>query len=167
MTRKLLPALTLMTLLLPALPVAAGDNKHDPGEREHGEGQHSPFAGMPLVMLMHNMQYYAHKLGLAIDAGNADLQHFYGHELEEVIEAVGEIEDYDGIAIAAHLDKTLKPAFEALETSLDSGDAAKIDTAYGNLLGACNGCHRSSERPFIVIQRNRDNPYPQDFSPRN
>jgi hypothetical protein len=171
MQRKLLPTLILpilLILLLPALPVAADDDNHDHADdHEHGEDHHSPFAGMPLVMLMHNMQYYAHKLGLAIDAGNAELQHFYGHELEEVIEAVGEIEDYDGIAIAAHLDKTLKPAFEALETSLDSGDAAKIDTAYGNLLGACNGCHRSSERPFIVIQRNRDNPYPQDFSPRN
>ncbi len=162
MQHKLIPALILPILLLAALPLAA-DADHD----EHGDGHHSPFAGMPLIMLMHNMQYNAHKLGLAIDAGNAELQHFYGHELEEVIEAVGEIEDYDGIAIAAHLDKTLKPAFEALETSLDSGDAAKIDTAYSNLLGACNGCHRSSERPFIVIQRNRDNPYPQDFSPRN
>jgi hypothetical protein len=161
MPHRLAPALTLLALLVPALPAAAGDDEHG------DEGHHSPFEGMPLPMLMHNLQYYSHKLGLSVDAGNAELQHFYSHELEEVIEAVGEIEDYLGIPIADHLDKTLKPAFTALEGAIDDGDAGKIDTAYGNLLGACNGCHRSSERSFVVIQRNRNNPYPQDFSSRD
>jgi hypothetical protein len=115
---------------------------------------------------MHNMQYYGHKLGLAIDAGNRDLQGFYVHEVEEVIEALGEIETYDGIGIPALLASTLKPAFEDLEAAIEIGDAARIDAAYDKLLEGCNRCHEGSNRAYLVIERNRDNPYPQRFAPR-
>jgi hypothetical protein len=140
--------------------VVAGDDDH------HHEGHHSPFEGMPLLTLMHNMQYYGHKLGLAIDAGNRDLQGFYVHEVEEVIEALGEIETYDGIGIPALLASTLKPAFEDLEAAIEIGDAARIDAAYDKLLEGCNRCHEGSNRAYLVIERNRDNPYPQRFAPR-
>ena len=129
---------------------------------EHGA---SPFAGQPLVMLMHNMQYYAHKLGLAIDAGNPALQGFYSHELEEVIEAVAAIDDYDGIAIGKLLRGNLEPAFEALEAAIDGGDPARISVGYDNLLEGCNTCHRSADRPYLVVERNPNNPYPQRFAP--
>jgi len=113
------------------------------------------------------MQYYAHKLGLAVDAGNADLTRFYSRELEEVIEAVGEIREYEGIPIAKHLGVTLKPAYAKLEQAIDRGDTSAINGAYHNLLAGCNACHQSSQRPFIVIRHNRVNPYMQDFSPHN
>ena len=157
MNSRLAPTLLMLMLPLCTMPALAGDD-HD---------HDSPFAGMPLPMLMHNMQYYSHKLGLAVDAGNYKLKHFYGHELEEVIEAVGEIDDYDGLPIAENIGKTLVPAFEVMEAAIDGGDSAKVDAAYDQLLSACNACHRASERPFVVIQRNRDNPYPQDFSPQD
>lgn len=127
-------------------------------------GHHSPFEGQPLLTLMHNMQYYGHKLGLAIDAGNRDLQGFYIHEVEEVIEAVSEIESYDGIAIPTLLSSTLKPAFEALEAAIEIGDQDKISARYDNLLEGCNGCHQGANRPYIVIERNHANPYPQNFA---
>jgi len=146
----------LTLLLLLGAPLAtAGD--------DHG-GHHSPFKGQPLLTLMHNMQYYGHKLGLAIDAGNAKLMGFYVHEVEEVIEAVGEIESYDGIAISTLLKSTLEPKFEALEAAIELGDAERIDGAYDGLLSGCNACHKSSNRPYIVIERNRENPYPQRFA---
>ena len=128
------------------------------------EGHHSPFEGQPLLTLMHNMQYYGHKLGLAIDAGNRDLQGFYIHEVEEVIEAVSEIESYDGIAIPTLLNSTLKPAFEALEAAIEIGDKDKISARYDDLLDGCNGCHKGAHRPYLVIERNHDNPYPQNFA---
>jgi hypothetical protein len=161
MPRKLAPALTLsmtlsLALLTPALPATAG-----------GEDHHSPFEGMPLLTLMHNLQYYGHKLGLAIDAGNVKLQGFYVHEVEEVIEALGDIKDYDGIPIGQNLADTLKPAFEHLEGAIELGEPKAIDTAYDGLIQGCNACHQASGRGYLVIKRNPDNPYPQDFSAAN
>ena len=146
--------------LLLALALPTGANAGEEG------GHHSPFEGMPLLMLMHNMQYYGHKLGLAIDAGNRDLQGFYIHEVEEVIEAVSEIESYDGIAISTLLQSTLKPAFEQLEAAIEVGDQARVSAAYDELLAGCNGCHKGANRSYIAIERNRDNPYPQNFAPK-
>lgn len=148
----------LFLLLLIAAPMLLAGDDH------HGE-HHSPFEGQPLLTLMHNMQYYGHKLGLAIDAGNKPLMGFYVHEVEEVIEAVSEIDSYDGIAIATLLESTLKPRFEALEGAIEVGEAERVDAAYDTLLAGCNECHRSANRPYLVIERNRDNPYPQQFKP--
>jgi len=147
----------LLALALLAGTIAVADEEGD---------HHSPFEGMPLLMLMHNMQYYGHKLGLAIDAGNRDVQGFYVHEVEEVIDAVSEIDDYDGIAISRLLQSTLKPAFEQLEAAIEVGDQPRVSAAYDEFLAGCNDCHKGANRPYIVIERNRDNPYPQDFTPR-
>jgi hypothetical protein len=160
MRKRTAPLLTLLASLALALPAAAG-------EGEHGEDHHSPFEGMHLLLLMHNMQYYAHKLGLSIDANNPTLEGFYVHEVEAVIEAVSEIDDYEGIAIADNLKKTLMPAFEQLEAAIDKGERDAIDAAYNELIVGCNSCHAASEHGYIHIRRNHSNPYPQDFSPHD
>ncbi len=160
MLTRSIARLTLAATLALALPAAASDDHHD-------DDHDSPFEGMPLIMLMHNMQYYVHKLGLAVDAENAALEGFYSHELEEVIEAVGEIKDYEGIPIADNLAKILVPPFERLEAAIDKGERKVIDAAYNELLVSCNECHAASDHSYIHIQRNHSNPYPQDFSPRN
>jgi hypothetical protein len=158
------PLMTVMMLPMPWCSAAlAGD---DPGQHS-GEGHHSPFEGQPLLTLMHNMQYYGHKLGLAIDAGNHELQGFYVHEVEEVIDAVAAIESYDGIAIPTLLESTLKPAFEALEGAIEVGDQARVTTAYDKFLEGCNACHKGAQRGYIVIRRSHANPYPQDFAPNS
>ncbi|MGB5833850.1 MAG: hypothetical protein WBG92_17940 [Thiohalocapsa sp.] len=154
MHRKYTAVSWLMALALPCSAIADEENGH-----------HSPFEDQPLITLMHNMQYYGHKLGLAIDAGNRDLQGFYVHEVEEVIDAVSAIDSYDGIAISTLLASTLKPAFEVLEAAIEIGDQDSVSAAYGRLLKGCNGCHERANRPYIVIERNRDNPYPQRFAP--
>ncbi|WP_058555133.1 hypothetical protein [Thiohalocapsa sp. ML1] len=160
MLKRPAATLTLLAVLALALPATAGAG-------ESGEDHDSPFAGMHLLLLMHNMQYYTHKLGLAIDAHNAALEAFYIHEVEAVIEAVGEIEDYEGIPIADNLKKTLLPNFQTLEAAIDKGEREAVDAAYKELLVGCNACHAASEHGYIHIRRSYDNPYPQDFSPHD
>jgi hypothetical protein len=158
--RKQATTLLLLASLALGLPASAG-------EGEHGEDHESPFAGMHLLLLMHNMQYYTHKLGLAVDANNPTLEGFYIHEVEEVIETVSKIDEYEGIPIAKNLKKTLMPAFEQLEAAIDGGERDAIDAAYNELIVGCNSCHAASEHGYIHIRRNHTNPYPQDFSPHD
>ena len=49
-----------------------------------------------LIDLMRNFQYFMHKAGLSIRGGNAELADFYMHEIEENLEQVAKIEEYDG-----------------------------------------------------------------------
>jgi len=116
-----------------------------------------------LIEHMGKFQYFAHKLGLAIDSGNGELQHFYAHELEEQIEEASKIETFDGIAIGELVTQLLLPKFRALETAVDSGNREAIDTRYDEMLRSCNECHRAAQRPFIRIERRTDNPYLQSF----
>jgi len=130
-----------------------------------------PAAGAPtepdpgLVARMGQLQYYVHKLGLSVTAQNRPLQGFYVHEVEEVIDEIEKIEEVDGIAIGRLLTANLTPAFAALEEAVEVGDQGRLDTAYDDLLAACNRCHKAANRPYLQIQRRTDNPYAQDFSP--
>jgi len=112
---------------------------------------------------MSRLQYFSHKLGLAIDAGNKDLQRFYVHEVEEQIEAVSATQQLDGIEISKFTAQFLLPKFENLEVAVKAGEPEAIDTAYDEMLESCNDCHRASQRQFIKIERRVDNPYMQSF----
>lgn len=140
-------------LLTGPLPVFASDDSHDLG----------------LVTWMGRLQYYTHKLGLSLDAGNQALVGYYTHEVEEVIEAIEDIESENDIPIGSLVKKILVPAFEtfeaSFETSLDSGDRKRLNADYDGLIAACNQCHDTAQRPYLVIQRNHDNPYLQRFEP--
>ena len=118
-----------------------------------------------LVTLMGRLQYFTHKLGLAVDARNRPLQGFYAHEVEEVIEHIREIREVDGVEIGALVEAKLVPAFVALEGAVEASDQARTDRAYTDLIGACNACHRAANRPYIHIEHRTDNPYPQGFTP--
>lgn len=149
MTRNRITVLHLV--LLCALPsvLAGAATEPDPG----------------LAARMGRLQYYVHKLGLAVTAQNQPLQGFYVHEVEEVVDEVKKIAECDGIEIGKLLTANLTPAFEALEEAIEVGDQGRVDPAYDDLLAACNRCHKAANRPYIQIQRRTDNPYPQDFSP--
>lgn len=118
-----------------------------------------------LVTWMGRLQYFTHKLGLAVTAQNRALQGYYVHEVEEVIEQIETIEQLDGIEIGNLVKANLVPAFEALEGAVEVGDQARVDLAYGGLIDACNTCHKAANRPYIHIERRADNPYLQDFAP--
>lgn len=118
-----------------------------------------------LVTWMGRLQYFTHKLGLAVDAQNRALQGYYAHEVEEVIEHIREIPEVDGVEIGALVEAKLVPAFDALEGAVEAGDQARTDGAYVDLIRACNACHKAASRPYIHIERRADNPYPQGFVP--
>jgi len=132
----------------------------NPASAGEGEGE-----ALGLVSWMGRLQYYAHKLGLAVNAENRALQGYYLHEVEEVIEHIEEIREADGIEIGKLIKANLVPAFEALEGAVETGDKARVSLAYDGLLAACNACHRAANRPYIHIVRRSDNPYVQDFAP--
>lgn len=140
-------------LLTGPMPVFAGDDSHDLG----------------LVTWMGRLQYYTHKLGLSLDAGNQALVGYYTHEVEEVIEAIEDIESENDIPIGSLVKKILVPAFEtfeaSFETAFDSGDRQRLNADYDSLIAACNQCHDTAQRPYLVVQRSHDNPYLQRFEP--
>jgi len=142
----------LVTMLAAALVAAA------PVTAAAGEGP-------GLVALMGHLQYYAHKLGLAVSSQNKALQGYYVHEVEEVIEELEDIEKSDEVEVAKLVKANLVPAFETLEQAVDAGDQARVDVAYEGLLSACNTCHKAANRPYIHIVRQTGNPYMQDFKP--
>lgn len=118
-----------------------------------------------LAAAMESMQYYTHKLMLAIEADNSELAGFYLHELEELAEDVADdIPQYEGHQIGALVQSVLLPGIEALEDRLASGQRASIEDGLDNLIASCNACHASTAHGYIVIQRTDANPYMQDFS---
>jgi hypothetical protein len=139
----------LVGMLILPLPGAAGG----------GQG------GSDLVGHMTRMQYFVHKLGLAITAGNEGLQGYYVHEVEGVIEAVSKVDEYEGIPVGQLVRDTLYPTFELLERTLSAGDPEAADAAFDRLVEACNACHDASGHGFIRIKRRTDNPFMQDFAP--
>ena len=118
-----------------------------------------------LVEYMSKLQYFSHKAGLSIRAENGALADFYLHEMEEVIELVRDVEEYDGHAIGQLSETMLEPPFETLEKSVKAEDFEQAQTDYGELLKACNSCHTRTEHGFIKIQESRDNPFMQSFAP--
>ncbi|MCG6863500.1 MAG: hypothetical protein LJE70_19905 [Chromatiaceae bacterium] len=120
-------------------------------------------AGDDFINHMTRLQYFSHKLGLAIGSENKDLQRFYAHEIEEQIEAALKTEQLDGMEVSKLMAQYLLPKFENLEIAVKAGEPEAIDTAYDEMLESCNHCHRASQRQFIKIERRADNPYMQSF----
>lgn len=117
-----------------------------------------------LVGWMSRLQYFSHKLGLAVSAENRALQGYYIHEVEEVIEEIEDIDEIDGIEIGQLVKVKLVPAFEALEGAVEIGDQTQVNIAYDAMLAACNTCHKAANRPYLHIERLTDNPYMQGFT---
>lgn len=120
-----------------------------------------------LVGHMSRLQYFTHKLGLAVSAGNNELQGYYVHEVEEVVEGLSEIRNFDGIPIGDLMSTILAPKLESLDQAVKAGDTAAADAAYDGMLNACNSCHQTANRPYIRILRLSENPYPQSFESGN
>jgi len=83
-------------------------------------------ASLGLVSWMGRLQYYAHKLGLAVNAENRALQGYYVHEVEEVIEQLEEIKEAGGVEIGNLVKVKLVPAFETLEGAVEVGDQGEL-----------------------------------------
>ena len=118
-----------------------------------------------LATLMGELQRYSHKIHLSLEAGNRPLAGFYAHEMEEIIETLVEIDEYDGQPVGQLTRDRLAPAFKAFENSLGGMETVTPSLAFDQMLDACNNCHEAAARGFIVIRKNPQNPYMQSFRP--
>lgn len=118
-----------------------------------------------LVVMMSAMQRYSHKIHLSLQADNNKLARFYVHEMEELIEALEDIDEYDNYPIGKLVEKKLEPAFKALEYSLKGMNDLDPKTAFDHMTGACNSCHKATKHDFIHVEKNDTNPYMQSFAP--
>jgi hypothetical protein len=118
-----------------------------------------------LVDYMVKLQYFSHKTGLSIQAKNEPLTRFYLHELEEVIEKLKKVKEYEGHPISALAQQILEPAFEKLEKSVEAKQLTRAQADYEAMLHACNNCHQSTAHGFIKIEQRFDNPFMQSFAP--
>ena len=117
-----------------------------------------------LVDLMSVLQYFTHKTGLSLRAGNLELADFYLHEFEEVMAEVGEVESYEGQPVGQLSDAMLGPSLHALEEAVDSGNPEAALSAYEVMIDTCNACHVATQFGFIKIEdRSTENPYMQSF----
>jgi len=118
-----------------------------------------------LINQMSRMQYFLHKTGLSLDAGNLELARFYAHELEEAIERLEKFGQYKNYSIGDLAKSNLSPGIKILEDSVKAGDLKKAWPAYEALAGRCNNCHQATDHGYIVIKYNKDTPYMQTFTP--
>lgn len=118
-----------------------------------------------LVEKMTALQYFSHKTTLAIDHKNAELANFYAHELEEIIEELETVKQYHGQPIAKLVKTILVPAFENLESNIKAKRWSASSNAADQLISSCNQCHQAADHGFIVIERRKDNPFLQSFTP--
>lgn len=118
-----------------------------------------------LVEYMRRLQYFSHKAGLSIQAKNAPLTRFYLHELEETIDKLRAVKEYDGYPIRTLVQQILVPAFTKLEHSVENKQFTQMPTDYDAMLQACNRCHRTTAHGYIKIEKRLDNPFMQSFAP--
>ncbi len=120
---------------------------------------------LDLVAVMADMQRFAHKIQLSLDAENLRLADFYAHELEAAVARASSIDSYGDYPVGRLSASTLKPLMLQLGTAIDSGELPRANTAFDQLLSGCNSCHQLTEHGYIHLQRNAVNPYLQSFAP--
>jgi hypothetical protein len=122
--------------------------------------------GIAEIMIMTQIRHA--KLWLAGDAHNWDLADYQIDELKEGLEDVVKyFPVYKEIPVGRMIESTAMPAIADVESAIKARDRTKFVSAYDNLTGACNTCHQSANRPFIVIQRPATSPFPnQVFAPK-
>jgi hypothetical protein len=104
-----------------------------------------------LAAVMGEMQRHTMKLGLAIEGRNQPLSAFYLHEVEEMLEALGSIEQHEGMPIASPAKTILAPLLPPVDQALTAGNWNAAEVEYSNLVNGCNRCHTATEHDFIVI----------------
>jgi hypothetical protein len=108
------------------------------------------------------------KLWLAGDARNWELADYQVDELKEGLEdAAKHFPTYKEAPVGQMIGALMTAPIADLEGAIKARDRAKFVTAFEGLTAACNTCHQSANRPFIVIQRPTTSPFPnQTFAPK-
>jgi hypothetical protein len=155
MTRSIIAALVL------ALAAPAWDARAQSADASKG---YAP--GLIEIMIMTQIRHA--KLWLAGDAGNWDLADYEIDELKEGLEDVVKyFPKYKDIPVGQMIEATIMAPIGEAESAIKARDRARFAAAYNNLTAACNTCHQSANRPFIVIQRPTGSAFPnQSFAPK-
>lgn len=154
---------TLLVSAVVAALVAIGAAACATGTESSGADQASEEP--ELARYMANLQRWTHKTALALEARNAEVGHFYLHEMEETVATVQEeAPTYEGHPVGELTEKLLVPAVAALDSALETGEWPVVDRRVEALQQACNECHRATGFGFVRIDlRNLPNPYAQRF----
>lgn len=113
------------------------------------------------------MQRYVEKAAIAADAGNGPLAAFYAQKISE---RAGRVIDggyvVDGVDVSAIARQVADPRADALVEAAASGDRARFDAAYAQMVDGCNACHKRSGYGLVNIRRPDAETYPsQVFDP--
>ena len=123
-----------------------------------------PVVPPELATLMGNLQRFAHKLTLSIEAENAEAAGFYLAEIKEALaEIEWEVPSHDGIAISPLIQTIARPALGPLDSAITARDWEVAKSGNSGLVDACNRCHAATEHPFLVITVSTENPFNQNF----
>ncbi len=108
------------------------------------------------------------KLWLAGDAGNWALADYQIDELKEGLEDIIKyFPIYKDMPVGKMIEATAMPAIADVEAAVKAHDRGKFISAFDKLTAACNTCHQSANRPFIVVQRPTGSVFPnQSFAPK-
>jgi hypothetical protein len=108
------------------------------------------------------------KLWLAGDARNWELADYEIDELKEGLEDIVKyFPVYKDVPVGQMIEATIMAPIAEVEASVKARDRAKFVSAFDKLTAACNTCHESSNRPFIVVQRPTASAFPnQSFAPK-
>ena len=127
-------------------------------------GSDAPAESVELAQAMGELQGHSHKLGLSIQAQNAQLTDFYLHELEEVLEDIAKVPEYDGFPIADLSRAMMTPLMDELEAGAKAGDWPRIEKGYHALIEGCNQCHVATDHGFIaMLPGTGPSPFNQQF----
>jgi len=145
----------LAALLLAAgLAFAQQSGKQDESAEETGGLPH-----LSEIMVQQQMRHI--KLWFAGDAGNWPLADYEIDHLKDGFDDVAKL--LGGDLAQQHVGD----AISRLEKAVESKDHEAFVSGFDRLSAGCNGCHRTLDHAFIVIQRPILLPYgDQNFSPQ-
>jgi hypothetical protein len=156
------PLVTAIILAGAAVAIAPGGNA---GAESHATPKaYSP--GLAEIMIATQIRHA--KLWLAGDAGNWPLADYEIDELKEGLEdAVEYFPVFKDMPVGKMIEATAMPAIADVEAAIKARDRGKFTSAFDKLTAACNTCHQSANRPFIVVQRPTGSAFPnQSFAPK-
>ena len=92
------------------------------------------------------------KLWLAGQSGDWTFADYERHNIGGVFERiVAAVPSYKGLSNSSLVAAFVTPQLVALDGAVNARDRAAFVQAYGELTNGCNGCHRATGHPFVVI----------------
>jgi hypothetical protein len=146
-------------LVAAAAPVMAALAQPAPHDHAAAGAENAPASpGLGEMMALQQMRHL--KLWFAGRARNWPLADYQVDELKEGFEDVTKLLGGDTV------EKAVGEQIAAVEKAIDAKDRRAFTAAFDKLTAGCNGCHKSLNHGYIVIQRPAAMPYSnQSFAP--